>query len=84
MHDCDLGAVEDALVWTYARENGFTIVTKDSDFEQRAVLFGAPPKIIWLRTGNCATEHLVALLAAHTPQIEEFDTSPGDVVLELA
>jgi predicted nuclease of predicted toxin-antitoxin system len=84
VHPCQLGSTDDSVVWEFARAKGFTIVTKDSDFEQRAVLLGAPPKIIWLRTGNCTTAFLVALLNDHAAQIEEFCANSTDTVLELA
>jgi predicted nuclease of predicted toxin-antitoxin system len=44
---------DDFTIWEYAKANGFTIVSKDSDFQQRSLLDGAPPKFIWLRVGNC-------------------------------
>ncbi|GDX11775.1 hypothetical protein LBMAG57_35470 [Verrucomicrobiota bacterium] len=44
----------DSLVWDYAKENGYLIVSKDTDFQQRSLLLGAPPKFIWLRLGNCS------------------------------
>ncbi len=77
-----LGAKADSVIWDYAKVSGFIIVTKDSDFEERSVLLGAPPKIIWLRTGNCTTLHLVALLTKHAATIEKFDLS-GDAILEI-
>lgn len=46
----------DRDIWKYAMENGFAIVTKDDDFEQRSILLGHPPKVIWLRLGNCKSE----------------------------
>ena len=46
LHDAD-----DLVVWEYAKANGFAIVSKDSDFQQRSLLEGAPPKFIWLRVG---------------------------------
>jgi len=46
VHQCGLGSADDAAIWDYARRNSFTIESKDSDFEQRSVLSGAPPKII--------------------------------------
>lgn len=62
VHNCGLGATDDSAIWEYARENGFTIVSKDSDFQERGVLLGAPPKVIWLRTNNCASAHIEFLL----------------------
>jgi len=40
----------------YARREGFVIVTKDSDFSDLCVLLGFPPKVIWIRRGNCTTD----------------------------
>jgi predicted nuclease of predicted toxin-antitoxin system len=39
-----------------------SILSKDSDFYQRSLLFGPPPKLIWLRIGNCTRDDLIALL----------------------
>lgn len=55
LRDCDLRGSSDAMVWEYARENGLVIVSKDSDFSHRSSLFGSPPKVVWLRIGNCTT-----------------------------
>jgi predicted nuclease of predicted toxin-antitoxin system len=79
---CGLGATDDAAIWDYAKANGFWIVTKDSDFEERSVLLGAPPKVIWLRTGNCTTARLVALLAHHAEAVRRLAESK-DNVLEI-
>lgn len=48
----------DAEVWQFAASNDFAIASKDSDFSERSVLEGSPPKVIWLRVGNCTTEHI--------------------------
>ena len=50
-----LGGAEDGAVWEHAGLHGFIIVSKDSDFRDRSILVGAPPKVIWLRLGNCST-----------------------------
>ena len=50
----DLAESGDALVWDRAKQDGLVIVTKDSDFHPRAFLYGAPPKVVWIRLGNAA------------------------------
>lgn len=62
----------DQDIWTYAKENGFCIVTFDADFLDIAQIQGIPPKIIWLRTGNITTTAIVKLLAQHQEVIKDF------------
>lgn len=45
----------------YAAKAGFVIVSKDTDFQQRAVLRGHPPKVVWVRLGNCSTTDVANL-----------------------
>lgn len=40
----------DREIWEYAKSNDFIIVTRDSDFHELGTLYGAPPKVIWLKT----------------------------------
>ena len=62
----------DLQIWDYARKNGYTIVTFDSDFMDMANLKGHPPKIIWLRTGNTRTDSIANLLLSKVDQVAEF------------
>ncbi len=41
-HVRDLGMADatDTVIWAYAAEHGFTVVTKDSDFLQRSLRLG--------------------------------------------
>ena len=55
VRDFSLERADDTSVWDFAKANGFAIVSKDSDFHQRSLVFGHPPKVIWLRLGNCST-----------------------------
>jgi predicted nuclease of predicted toxin-antitoxin system len=64
---------DDREIWLYAKQNGFTIVTKDDDFEQRSILLGHPPKVIWIRLGNCKTADVAALLQRSERAILAFD-----------
>ncbi|MHB1309844.1 MAG: DUF5615 family PIN-like protein, partial [Limisphaerales bacterium] len=69
VHVLELGLdrAADADVWEYARTEGFVIVSKDSDFEQRSILHGHPPKCIWLRVGNCCTREIELLCVPSAP-----------------
>ena len=49
--DCE----DDRVVRKYAEEHDFVIVTKDSDYSDLSTLLGYPPKVIWIRRGNCST-----------------------------
>ena len=67
-----LGDSSDAAVWAYAKENGFCIVSKDADFHQMSFLYGAPPKAIWIRLGNCSTDAVVACIKSNEAAIIAF------------
>ncbi len=67
-----LGTASDEAVWTYARENGCIIVTKDADFGELGLVRGFPPKVIWLRLGNCTTSRIEATLRLHQDMVEAF------------
>jgi predicted nuclease of predicted toxin-antitoxin system len=68
-----LHKTSDEKVWNYARDNGFTIVTQDSDFNERSLVYGYPPKVIWLRTGNVSTQNIKHLLRKHHKDILSFE-----------
>ena len=68
-----LQAADDAAVWSFAAERGLTIVSKDSDFHQRSFVFGHPPKVVWIRRGNCSTSDIAVLLRAHTADLLELE-----------
>jgi predicted nuclease of predicted toxin-antitoxin system len=70
--EAGLEASSDGDVWAYALNNGLVIVSKDSDFHQRSFVFGAPPKVIWIRRGNCSTVEIETILRRHRDDILEF------------
>lgn len=78
-----LDHADDVDIWTFARTNGYTIVTKDNDFNALSALRGIPPKIIWLRIGNSTTAHVEQVLRRHATLIATFITHPTDVILEI-
>jgi|ERR1035437_5412119 predicted nuclease of predicted toxin-antitoxin system len=72
--DCGLRGASDLEVWQYAQENGFVIVSKDSDFSERSARFGSPPKVIWLRIGNCTTVRVDFVLRNTIKRIHAFES----------
>jgi len=85
-HVKTLGMMEtdDAEIWSYARDNGFVIVSKDSDFQQRSLVLGAPPKVIWLRVGNCPTSRIERLFRDYSVELHTFDSDSFQTFLVLS
>jgi predicted nuclease of predicted toxin-antitoxin system len=79
-----LGGAGDGVVWQRAIDLGCVLVTKDEDFHRLSVLRGAPPKVVWIRLGNCGTRDVASLLRERWPRIEEFVNDPVNALLELA
>ena len=74
---------DDAIIWEYAKANSFVIVSKDSDFHQRSLLYGHPPKFIFLRIGNGPTSKIVQILTDNFVTIIQFDSSETESILVL-
>jgi predicted nuclease of predicted toxin-antitoxin system len=75
---------DDVIIWEYAKANSFVIVSKDSDFHQRSLLYGHPPKFIYLRVGNCPTSRIVQILREQFATITEFVNRARESILVLA
>ncbi len=63
---------KDFEIWEFAKKNDFIIVTQDSDFNDFNLLYGFPPKIIWIRTCNSKTLAIVTLLIDHYNELDLF------------
>jgi predicted nuclease of predicted toxin-antitoxin system len=72
VRDVGLKAADDPVVWEYAKKNGLMIVSKDSDMHQRSFVLGHPPKLIWVRLGNCSTWDIEKLLRENFSAVEAF------------
>ncbi len=70
--DLRVSNISDLGLWEFAKKNDFSIVTFDSDFFDISNLYGHPPKIIWLRTGNRRTEQIAELLIQRLEVITDF------------
>jgi hypothetical protein len=72
-------------VWHYAAEEGFTILSKDADFHERSFLLGHPPKVIWIRRGNCSTDEVLSRARNRCHEGADADATypSGDVDREI-
>jgi predicted nuclease of predicted toxin-antitoxin system len=78
-----LEEADDRDIWNYARQNGFTLATKDADYYEKSALLGHPPKVIWLRCGNQPTITIERLIRAHLEEIRAFEQDPTAGCLEI-
>lgn len=79
-----LARATDDAVWAYASDNGLIIVTKDDDFRQRSFLRGHPPKVIWLRFGNCSTTVIASAFHDRAMDVTAFAADPALALLVLS
>ena len=73
VREIGLSTASDIDVWDYAKDNGFTIASKDSDFQQLSFLYGAPPKVVWIRRGNCSVAKIEQLLQTSVDLLRAFE-----------
>jgi predicted nuclease of predicted toxin-antitoxin system len=73
----------DRQIWDYATQNDFTIVTRDSDYNDLSLILGFPPKVVWIRRGNCSTQEIRQILQSARAMVQrlEQDTSIGVLTL---
>lgn len=82
---CLLGLerASDREIWDYAKAHGFVVVTCDSDFEALSLLYGAPPAVIRLKSGNLSRAAILALLNDHHALLRELIEGEGRARIEL-
>ena len=74
---------KDMAIWQFAKDNGYTVITRDNDFNDLVSVKGFPPKIVWLRTGNYSRKLTAELLIRSKQAIEELLKSEEYGVLEI-
>ena len=72
VREVGLKEAEDPAVWEYAKQQSFLIVSKDADFHQRSFLLGFPPKVVWIRLGNCTTAEVEQVIRKNFESIKVF------------
>jgi predicted nuclease of predicted toxin-antitoxin system len=67
-----LESATDRHIWDFAKDRGYAIVSKDADFHHMSFTFGAPPKTIWLKLGNCSTREITVNISRNLSAIAAF------------
>lgn len=83
VREIGLRDADDLSIWRYAEAHAYAIVSKDSDFQQRSLLHGAPPKFIWSRVGNCTTAMIERVLRRYSAVVHTFDLDDTESHLML-
>lgn len=83
VRDVGLLGAEDRRIWAYAARHGFLLASKDTDFYERSLVFGAPPKVVWLRIGNSSVADTASLLRRQYVVIRRFYEDPEATFLPL-
>jgi len=75
--------LSDIEIFNHAKKNGYLIVTHDEDFVELQLVYGFPPKIIWLRTGNTSTQNIMNKLEETKHDIEALIDNPEIGLIEI-
>ena len=83
VREVGLKEANDPVVWDYAKQQSFMIISKDADFHQRSFVFGFPPKVVWVQLGNCTTDEVEQVIRKNFTAIKDFyeDTEAAFLVL---
>lgn len=73
----------DKEIWEFAGRNGYTIVTFDSDFYDLSVIWGPPPKIIWVKSLDQRTDTIFQLVLFHKDTILAMENENDLSCLEI-
>jgi predicted nuclease of predicted toxin-antitoxin system len=86
MHVRDVGlrGASDLEVWDFALSEGFAIMSKDWDFQQLSFVHGAPPKVVWIRKGNCSAREIERLVVSRADVIKRFGDDQEAALLVLS
>ena len=79
-----LESATDTVVWQAAKAQEFVIVTRDADFEEFSLVWGQPPKVIWLKTKNQSHASTLKILLNHRSLIEEALLARGQACIEIS
>jgi len=74
---------KDKLIWNYAKENGYIIITKDNDFLDLLEIKGFPPKVVLIKTGNNSSKIISELIIGAKSKIGDLENTSEYGLLEI-
>ncbi len=75
---------EDLDIWRHARARGWAMMSKDGDWADMALLYGAPPKVIRLRIGNGPWRSAAETVLENADAVQAFLANPESSLLVLS
>jgi len=78
-----LDEAKDMTIWEYSKDNNCAVVTKDSDFLDISAVFGFPPKVVYITTGNCRLKDMENIIRDNQVTIFDFLNDNINGVLEI-
>jgi predicted nuclease of predicted toxin-antitoxin system len=84
-HVLELGLIRasDRMIWEAARAASAVVITKDTDFRDRALRLGPPPQVVWVTAGNLSNRVLQDLIGAKWPEAVQL-LRQGEPLVEIA
>ncbi|MEZ4688285.1 MAG: DUF5615 family PIN-like protein [Bacteroidia bacterium] len=72
---------KDSQICSFADKGGYSVVTKDQDFQDSFFLKNTPERLLKIELGNISTKRLIEILEEHHEAIAGFFELPGMIVL---
>jgi predicted nuclease of predicted toxin-antitoxin system len=72
----------DKTIWQWAAAQQQVLLTKDTDFYERSLLYGKPPQVLLVSVGNCSNDDLFGILATSWLRVEA-ELSAGSQLVVL-
>jgi predicted nuclease of predicted toxin-antitoxin system len=79
-----LESASDLEIWQYAHAHGFVIVSRDSDFQERSLIDGHPPQVVWLKIPNRSKTVVLNILLEHRAEIEQAILKESRACVEIS
>jgi predicted nuclease of predicted toxin-antitoxin system len=71
----------DRQIWDFAKQNGFAIITADTDFVTMANADGPPPKVILLENCDYPTSIAVRIISENVILVSQFERDNGALLI---